>query len=82
MENKKLKIKVENLNETIKVLKAKNKKLETFKQKIDNKKLQFCQDADKFKNLVEVTEKKNKTTFTPEILAQLGELSVYKMSCE
>lgn len=80
IENKKLKIKVDKLNETIRVLKANNKKLETFKQKIDNKKLQFRQDTDELKNLLESTEKKNKTTFTPEILAQLGELSIYKIN--
>lgn len=80
MENKKLKIKVDNHNETIRVLKAKNKKLESFKQKIDKKKLQFCHETEELKNLLKLTERKNKTTYTPEILAELGELSIYKMN--
>ena len=60
LENKKLKFKVDSLNGTIKTLKANNKKLDNFKQKIDNKKLQFCQDAEQLKNLLELSEKKTK----------------------
>lgn len=80
MENKKLKIKVDRLNETVRVLKAKNKSLESFKRKIDNKKLEFGQNSAELKNLLALTEKKNRTTYTPEILSKLGELSLYKIS--
>lgn len=71
-ENKKLKGRTETLNATIKILKSKNQKLENFKKKIDHKKLKFAQDSDELAFLVNSTESKNKTTFTPEILVKLG----------
>lgn len=81
MENKKLKVNANSLNATIRILKTKNQKLENLKKKIDNKKLKFSQDADELEKLVNSTGKKNKTTFTPEILVKLGELSKYNADC-
>lgn len=77
VENKKLKVKVEGLNATIKILKSKNVKLENFKKNIDNKKVKFSKDSDELALLVKSTETKNKTVFNPAVLAKLGELSVY-----
>jgi len=51
----------------------------SFKKKIDNKKLKFSQDSDQLSKLIDSTKTKNKTTFNPEILAKLGELSEYKV---
>lgn len=79
LENKKLKVKLENLNATIRILKSKNQKLENFKKKIDTKKMKFSQDSDELAKLVESTKTKNETTFNHEVLAKLGELSEYKV---
>lgn len=78
VENKKIKMKLDSLNKTIKILKSKNQKLEDFKKKIENKKLKFLQDSDELALLVKSTETTNGTTFTPEVLAKLGQLSKYE----
>ncbi len=79
LENKKLKLKLESLNEVVRGLKAKNKQLDDFKKKIDNKKMQFGQDSDKLAKMIDSTKTKNKITFNPKVLAKLGELSEYKI---
>lgn len=76
-ENKKMKMKLDNLNATIKILKSKNQKLETFKKKIDNKKCKFSQDSDELALLVKSIETNNGSTFTPEILEKLRQLTKY-----
>lgn len=79
LDNKRLKIKLDNLSATIRGLKAKNQQLENFKIRIDNKKLKFAQDSDELENLIESTTTKNRTTFSPEVLAQLAKISEYKI---
>lgn len=78
MENKKLKSKVESLNSSVRILKAKSQQFENLKKKINNKKLKFVEDSNELTLLVDSSQRKNKLIFTPEILAKIGELSKYK----
>lgn len=78
MENKKLKSKVESLNSIVRILKAKSIQFENLKKKINNKKLKFIEDSNELALLVDSSQRKNKSIFTPEILAKMGELSEYK----
>ncbi len=74
-ENQKLKVKVEGLNRTIRILKSKNVKLENFKTKIENKKSKNFQDCQELARLVKSTETNNGSVFNPAVLAKLGQLS-------
>lgn len=73
-ENKKLKSKISNLSATITVLTKKNKQLENFQKKIDNKKFKFEENSAELQLLVESTKKKNKHTFNAEALKMLREI--------
>lgn len=77
-ENKKLKLKISNLNATITILKKKNKQLESFQDKVNKKKCKFHEDVDELERLVASTQKKNKDTFTPKALAFIGHLAKNK----
>lgn len=74
-ENKKLKVKVEDLNKTIRILKSKNLKMENFKKKMENKKSKNLQDSQELGRLVKSTETNNGIVFNPVVLAKLGQLS-------
>lgn len=78
LENKKLKSKVDSLNSIVRILKAKSQQFENLKKKISNKKLKFVEDSNELALLVDSSQRKNKSIFTPEILAKIGELSKYK----
>lgn len=73
-ENKKLKSKISNLNATITVLTKKNKQLEIFQIKIDNKKFKYQENSAELELLVESTKKRNKHTFNAEALEMLREI--------
>lgn len=75
IENKKLKLKVTTLNSTVGILKKKNKQLENWKSKTNNKKLKFSQEIDELELLADSVRTKNKHTFNPEVLAKLDKLS-------
>lgn len=75
-ENKKLKLKNNNLSAAILLLKKKNRQLENFKNNMINKKLKFSQERDELELLVESTKMKNKDTFIPEVLVKLGQFSM------
>lgn len=79
VENKKLKSQISALSTTISMLKKKNKQLENFRTKIDNKKLKFHDDSAELDRLIASTKKKNKYTFNAEALAMLRELVQYKI---
>lgn len=72
-ENKKLKSKISSLSATVTILTRKNKQLENFRKKIDNKKLKFQEDSEELDLLIESTKKKNKHTFNAEALKMLRE---------
>lgn len=78
IENKKLKSKVDSLNSTVRILKAKSQQFENLKKKINNKKFKFVEDSNELAVLVDSSQRKNKSIFTPEILAKISELSKYK----
>ncbi len=74
LENKKLKMKVANLNNTIGNFKKQCQRLENFKNKMESKKLKFSKELDEIELLADSTRIKNKHTFTPEVLGKLRQL--------
>lgn len=72
-------MKLDSLSEVVRGLKAKNKQLDDFKKKIENKKMQFGQDSDELAKMIDSTKTKNKIAFNPKVLAKLGELSEYEI---
>lgn len=58
LDNKRLKMKLDNLGGIIRGLKAKNQRLENFKKRIENKKLKFSQETDELENIIESTKTK------------------------
>lgn len=77
-ENKKLQSKICNINTALAVLKKKNKQLEDFRSKIENKKSKFCRDAEELERLIDLSKTKNKDKFTPRVLDMLGNLAKNK----
>lgn len=75
LENKKLKLKVNNLTETNRLLNKKKKQLEDTQKKFNRKKLETERNIDKLAKLVDSANVKNKHIFTPKVLAKLNELS-------
>lgn len=73
-EIKKLKSKISTLSTTIAMLKKENKRLESFRIKIDNKKLKFQDDSVELERLVRFTKKSNKNTFNAEALSMLKKI--------
>lgn len=74
-ENKKLQSKICVINSTVAVLKKKNKQLENFRSKIENKKSKFCRDTEELELLIDLSKTKNKDKFTPRVLDMLGNLA-------
>lgn len=77
-ENKKLQSKMCDINSTLAVLKKKNKQLENFRSKIENKKSKFCRDTEELERLIDLSKTKNKDKFTPRVLDMLGNLAKNK----
>lgn len=75
LENKTLKIKINNLNATLLIMKKNNRKLENIIEKMNKQKLKHEQDVDELAALVDSTKMKNKDTFTPDVLVQLQRYS-------
>lgn len=75
LENKKLKLKVNNLTETNRHLNKKTQQLENTQKKFNNEKLDTEGNIDELAKLVDSANVKNKHIFTPEVLAKLNELS-------
>lgn len=73
--NKKLKAKIVDIRATVAHLKKKNKQLENFRQKIENKKSKYGQDSLELEELVTSSQKKNEDTYTPDVLAMLRQLA-------
>lgn len=77
-ENKKLKSKIRDMSALLTSLRRKNKQLENFRAAINNKKSKFERDSNELEQLVASSEKTNKDTFTPEVLAMLGNFAKNK----
>lgn len=77
-ENKKLQSKIKDFRSTVSDLKKKIKQLESVRNKIDNKRNKFCQDSEELQRLVDLSRKKNRDTYTPEVLSMLGNLAKNK----
>ncbi len=74
-ENKKLKLKVNNLSATILLLKKKIRKLESNDEKTTKQKSKVERQVDELTLLVDSTKIKNKNTFNAEVLAKLNTFS-------
>lgn len=77
-ENKKLQSKIKDITSTVSDLRKKIKQLENLRNKIDNKRNKFCQDSEELQRLVDTSRKKNRDTYTPEVLSMLGNLAKNK----
>ncbi len=75
LENKKLKAKVAGLNTTVGVLKRKNKQLENFQTKVENKEIGHSKELLELEALVASTKKTNKDIFNTKALAKLEQLA-------
>lgn len=73
-DNRKLQLKVGNLNATVAMYKKKNQQLENYKKKIENKKVKFLEDSDVLDGLVKSTQNKNSDTYNSDVLKMLGNL--------
>lgn len=73
-ENKKLQAKLSDMTSKNALLNKKNKQLENFRNKIDDKKSTFNQQSEELERLVDLSKRKNKDVYTPEVLEMLGNL--------
>ncbi len=78
-ENKKLQKKLSDMSANNALLNKKIKQLESFRNKIENKKAKFCCDSEELERLVDFSKKKNSDVYTPEVLKMLGTLAKKKM---
>lgn len=76
--NKKLESKIKDFRSIVSDLQKKNKQLENIRNKIDNKRSKFCEDSAELQRLVDLSRKKNRDTYTPEVLSMLGNLAKNK----
>lgn len=74
-ENKKLKLKISVLTKDNNLLRTKNKQLDNFKNKINDKKKILNQKLDELDKLASLNEQKNGEKFSQNVLDELGKLS-------
>ncbi len=73
-----LQSKIKDFRSTVSDLRKRIKQLEDLRNKTDNKRNKFCQDSEELQRLVDISRKKNRDTYTPEVLSMLGNLAKMK----
>ena len=60
------------------LLNKKIRQLESFRNRIENKKSKFSRESEELETLIDLSKKKNRDVYTPEVLEMLGNLAKNK----